>query len=132
MKQGQVNLDDPATTVALLKLNAVVGVKGVFSPQDQLASVGVTCAVCHSTVDDAFAPGIGHRLDGWPNRDLNIGKIISLAPNLKPLTDRLEISEAELKKALLAWGPGKYDAELLHDGKAFRPDGKTAATLLPA
>jgi hypothetical protein len=65
-------------------------------------------------------------------RDLNVGKIITLAPNLKPLTERLGIGEDELKQALLAWGPGKYDAELLHDGKAFRPDGKTAATLLPA
>src|SRR5438132_296039 len=101
-------------------------------PGDQVRSVGITCALCHSTVDDAFAPGIGHRLDGWPNRDLNVGQIITLAPNLKPLTDRLGISEEDLKKALLAWGPGKYDAELVHDGKAFRPDGKTAATLLPA
>jgi hypothetical protein len=98
----------------------------------KLVSVGITCAICHSTVDDAFAPGIGRRLDGWPNRDLNIGKIITLAPNLNPLLDRLGIGEGELKKALLSWGPGKYDAELLHDGKAFRPDGKTAATLLPA
>jgi len=127
----QLNLDDPASTLALLKLNAVVGLKGFFSEQGALTSVGVTCAICHSTVDDAFAPGIGHRRDGWPNRDLNIGKIITLAPNPQPLTDRLGISADELKKALLAWGPGKYDAELLHDGKAFRPDGKTAATLLP-
>lgn len=133
MKQKQVDLNDPATTVELLKLNAVVGVRGFWSHDKKgLASVGITCAICHSTVDNAFASGIGHRLDGWPNRDLDIGKIITLAPNLTPLTDRLEITETELKKALLAWGPGKYDAELLHDGKAFRPDGKTAATLLPA
>src|SRR5262245_43024197 len=128
MKQGQVNLDDPATTVALLKLNAVVGVKGVFSPQDQLASVGVSCALCHSTVDDAFAPGIGHRLDGWPNRDLNIGKIITLAPNLQPLTDRLGIDEDNLKKALLAWGPGKYDAELVHECRAPLSSGPAGVT----
>jgi hypothetical protein len=132
IQQGRANLDDPATTAALLKLNAVVGVKGIFSPQGQLASVGVTCAICHSTVDNAFAAGIGQRLDGWPNRDLNIGKVISLAPNLKPFTDRLGIGEDELKTALTSWGPGKYDAELLHDGKAARPDGTTAATLLPA
>ena len=132
LKQKRVDLDDPATTVALLKLDAVVGVRGFLDKGDKVRSVGITCALCHSTVDDAFAPGIGHRLDGWPNRDLNVGKIITLAPNLKPLTDRLDIGEDDLKKALLAWGPGKYDAELLHDGKATRPDGKTAATLLPA
>jgi hypothetical protein len=132
LKQKQVDLNAPATTVALLKLNAVVGVKGFSDQSGKVRSVGITCALCHSTVDDAFAPGIGHRLDGWPNRDLNIGKIITLAPNLQPVTDRLGISEDDLKTALLAWGPGKFDAELLHDGKASRPDGKTAATLLPA
>jgi len=132
IKQKKVDLNDPATTIALLKLDAVVGVKAFFEKDDEVRSVGITCAICHSTVDDAFAPGIGHRLDGWPNRDLDIGKIITLAPNLQPLTDRMGISEDDLKAALLAWGPGKYDAELLHDGKAFRPDGKTAATLLPA
>ena len=132
VKDKKVDLDDPATTVALLKLNAVLGVKGFFTKDGKVQSVGITCALCHSTVDDAFAPGIGHRLDGWANRDLNVGKIITLAPNLKPLTDRLGIDETALKKAITAWGPGKYDAQLLHDGKAYRPDGKTAATLLPA
>jgi hypothetical protein len=107
-------------------------VKGFFTEQGSVRSVGITCALCHSTVDDAFAPGIGHRLDGWPNRDLDIGKIITLAPELKPLTDRLGVDEGALKEALLGWGPGKFDAELLHDGKAVRPDGKAAATLLPA
>jgi hypothetical protein len=131
LKQKQVDLDDPATTVALIKLNAILGVKGFLSKDGALQSVGITCAICHSTVDNAFAPSIGHRLDGWANRDLDIGTIITLAPNLKPLTDRLGIAEADLKKALTAWGPGKYDATLLHDGKAYRPDGKTAATLLP-
>jgi hypothetical protein len=132
IKQKKVDLNDPSTTVALLKLDAVVGVRGFLDKSGKVKSVGITCAICHSTVDNAFAPGIGHRLDGWPNRDLDIGKIITLAPNLKPLTDRLGISEDELKTALLAWGPGKFDAEILHDGKATRPDGKTAATLLPA
>jgi hypothetical protein len=132
LQQKRVDRDDPATTLALLKLNAVVGVKGFFTERGAVRSVGITCAICHSTVDDAFAPGIGHRLDGWPNRDLHIGKIITLASNLKPLTDRLGVDERALKGALLGWGPGKFDAELLHDGKTVRPDGKTAATLLPA
>jgi mono/diheme cytochrome c family protein len=132
IERKQVDLEDPATTIALLKLDAVVGVKGFVEKDNTLRSVGITCAICHSTVDDSFSKGIGKRLDGWPNRDLNVGKIITLAPNLKPFTDRLGISEKVLKDALLAWGPGKYDAELVHDGKAFRPDGKTAATLLPA
>jgi hypothetical protein len=132
IKEKKVDLDDPATTVALLKLDAVVGVKGFRDEGGKVRSVGITCAICHSTVDDAFAPGIGHRLDGWANRDLNVGKIITLAPTFKPFTDRLGVGEDDLKKALLSWGPGKYDAELLHDGKAARPDGKTAATLLPA
>jgi hypothetical protein len=131
LKQNQVDLDDPATTVALLKLDAVLGVKGILSKDGELKSIGITCALCHSTVDHEFAPGIGHRLDGWANRDLDVGAIITLAPNLKPLTDRLGIAESDLKKALTGWGPGKYDATLLHDGKAYRPDGKTAATLLP-
>ncbi|HUE73368.1 MAG TPA: hypothetical protein VMP01_20995 [Pirellulaceae bacterium] len=131
LKRKKVDMGDPATTLALLKLDAVVGVKGFLSPDGKLRSVGITCALCHSTVNDSFAPGIGQRLDGWPNRDLDIGQIIALAPNLKPLTDRLAIDESSLKTALTSWGPGKYDAQLLHDGKAFRPDGKTAATLLP-
>jgi hypothetical protein len=132
LQQGQVNLDDPATTLALLRLNAVVGLAGRFTPEGGLRSVGIQCAFCHSTVDNSFMKGIGHRLDGWPNRDLDVGKVILLAPNAKPLTDRLGIDAEALKKALTAWGPGRFDAELLLDGKAFRPDGKSAATLLPA
>ena len=83
IKAGKVNLDDPATTLALLKLNSVVGVTGFFSGDGSLRSMGIQCALCHSTVDDAFAPGIGHRLDGWPNRDLNVGAIVALAPDLR-------------------------------------------------
>src|SRR4051812_22118844 len=128
---GKVNLNSPATTLALLKLNAVVGVKGHFNNSGNLSSVGLTCAVCHSTVNNSFAPGIGKRLDGWPNRDLNVGAIISLAPNLKPVTDLLGVDAATVKKVVGAWGPGKFDAELFLDGKGFRPDGKTAATLIP-
>ena len=131
LKKGQVNLDDPATTLALLQLNAVVGVTGFFNDQGDLKSMGIQCALCHSTVDDSFAPGIGHRLDGYPNRDLNVGAIIALAPNLQPITELLDTDEAAVREVLNSWGPGKFDAELLMDGKAFRRDGKSAATLLP-
>ena len=132
VKAGKVDLDDPATTLALLKINAVVGVTGFFNADGSLRSMGVQCALCHSTVDDAFAPGIGHRLDGWPNRDLNVGAIAALAPNLKVIADLLGADPPTVVKVLKSWGPGKYDAELIQDGKAFRPDGKSAATLLPA
>ena len=131
VKKGEVNLDDPATTLALIKLDAVLGLKGTFNQNGSLKSVGLSCAVCHSTVDDAFSPGIGHRLDGWPNRDLNSGAIISLAPDLSIFTKLLRVDEATVKKVLASWGPGKFDAELNLDGKAFRPDGKAAATLIP-
>jgi hypothetical protein len=132
IKAGKVNLDDPATTLALLKLNAVVGVKGSFDRSGKhLTSLGITCALCHSTVDSSFAPGIGKRLDGRPNRDLNVGAIVSLAPNLQPVTSLLGVDAATVKKVLASWGPGKFDAELFIDGKAFRPDGKSAATLIP-
>jgi mono/diheme cytochrome c family protein len=131
IRKGLVNLDDPATTLALIKLDSVLGVKGTFNQNGSLKSMGLSCAVCHSTVDDAFAPGIGHRLDGWPNRDLNVGAIVSLAPDLSALTSLLKVDEATVKKVLGSWGPGKFDAELNLDGKAFRPDGKAAATLIP-
>lgn len=129
--RGEVNLDDPATTIALLKLNAVVGVTAFANPDGSVKSMGIQCALCHSSVDDSFAPGIGKRLDGWPNRDLNVGAIVSLAPNLRPFTDLLGVDVDTVKKVLASWGPGRYDAELNKDGKAFRPDGKSAATLLP-
>jgi mono/diheme cytochrome c family protein len=132
LRHGTVNLADPATTVALLKLNAVVGVKGFFDGAGELSSIGINCALCHSTVDDSFAPGIGARLDGWPNRDLNVGAIIALAPDLTRFTAALSVDDATVREVLRSWGPGKFDAELLLDGKAFRPDGKPAATLLPA
>ena len=131
IKAGKVNLDDPVVTLTLLQLNAVVGVKGIFDNNKNLVSIGLTCASCHSTVDNAFAPGIGHRLDGWANRDLNVGAIVSMAPNLKPITDALGVDVATVKKVLASWGPGKFDALLNLDGKAFRPDGKSAATLIP-
>jgi Cytochrome c len=131
LKNGKVNLDDPAATLALLKLNAVIGVTGVFASSGNLSSIGIQCALCHSTVDNSLAPGIGNRLDGWANRDLNVGAIINLAPDLSTVASLLGVSEPTVRKVLLGWGSGKFDAELLLDGKGFRPDGKTAATLIP-
>jgi len=132
IKAGKVDLDDPATTVALLKLNSVVGVTGFFNSEGKLRSLGIQCALCHSTVDDSFSPGIGKRLDGWGNRDLNIGAIVATAPNLKPFSDLLGVDVATVKTVLNGWGPGRYDAELTMDGKALRPDGKPAATMMPS
>src|SRR3954452_21321760 len=131
IKAGKVNLNSPATTLALIKLNAAGGVTGHYSSSGRLQSIGLTCAVCHSTVNNSFAPGIGQRRDGWPNRDLNVGAIISAAPNLKPVTDLLGVDAAPVRKVLAPWGPGKFDAELFLDGKPFQPDGRSAATLIP-
>lgn len=132
IKAGKVDLDDPATTVALLKLNAVVGVTGFFSSSGELKSLGIQCAMCHSTVDDSFAPGIGKRLDGWGNRDLNVGAIVASAPNLKPFSELLGVNVETVKAVLNSWGPGRYDAELNMDGQAKTPIGKTAATMMPS
>src|SRR5438876_280930 len=131
LKNGQVNLDDPATTLALLELNAVVGVTGFFNDGGSLRSVGIQCALCHSTVDDSLAPGIGRRLDGWANRDLNVGAIIALAPDLSVVTNLLGVDDATVRTVLNAWGPGKFDAQLFLDGKALRPDGTSGASLIP-
>ncbi|HVT57299.1 MAG TPA: hypothetical protein VHR45_02780 [Thermoanaerobaculia bacterium] len=131
LKKGQVDLDAPATTLTLLKVNSVVGLTGFFSQAGNLRSVGIQCAFCHSTVDDSFAPGIGRRLDGWANRDLNVGAIAALAPDLSTVSSLLGVDEPTVRKVLNSWGPGKFDAELFMDGKAFRPDGKSAATLIP-
>ncbi|MFZ1500129.1 MAG: c-type cytochrome [Giesbergeria sp.] len=109
IQEGSVDLKDPATTVALLKLNAVVGVRGTVETVngvDKLVRVGITCALCHSTVDNSFAKGIGKRLDGWPNRDLNPGAIIALSPAVDAVT----------KAALNSWGPGKFDPRHNIDG----------------
>ena len=132
IKAGTVDLNDPANTLALLKVDAVIGVKAFMEPNGNVRSIGVQCALCHSTVDDSFAPGIGRRLDGWPNRDLNVGAIVALAPNLKPFQDLLGVDTATVKKVLTSWGPGRYDAELDKDGKAFGPNGGNASTMLPA
>jgi mono/diheme cytochrome c family protein len=111
LKAGKLNLNDPAVTIQLLKLNAVVGVVGkVVGPDDKLATVGITCAFCHSTVDDSVAPGIGKRLDGWGNRDLNVGAIIALSPVLKD------------KAPFDTWGPGKFDPRFqAFDGEKLIP-----------
>ena len=109
IQNGSISLTSPATTVALLKLNAVVGVKGTVTTvggQDVLTRVGITCALCHSTVDNSFAPGIGKRLDGWPNHDLNPGAIIALSSALTPAQ----------KAVYNSWGKGKYDARYNFDG----------------
>jgi mono/diheme cytochrome c family protein len=110
IQSGAISLTDPATTVALLKLNAVVGVKGTVqnvNGKDSLVRVGITCALCHSTVDNSFAKGIGKRLDGWPNRDLNVGAIVALSPVLPP----------SAKAVYNSWGPGMYDPRFNFDGK---------------
>ena len=117
IKAGKVDLNDPATTVTLLKLNAVVGLKGTVTTvngKDNLTRLGITCALCHSTVDDAFSKGIGHRKDGWPNRDLNVGAIIALSPAITPAQ----------KAVYNSWGPGKYDPR-------FNIDGKNTPLVLP-
>lgn len=132
IQSGAVDLDDPATTLALLKLNSVVGVKGTFNENGSLKSIGITCAACHSTVDDSFAPGIGKRLDGWPNRDLNVGTIISLTDNAQPIANMLHVDEQTLRTVLGMWGPGKFGATLFMDGKALQPNGTVAANLIPA
>ncbi len=131
LRKGKVDLTSPETTLALLKLNAVVGVRGSVTNGGNLESVGITCALCHSTVDNSFAPGIGRRLDGWANRDVDPGLIISLAPDLSVFANLLNVDQATVRTVLQAWGPGKFDGSLILDGQGFRPDGNSAATLIP-
>jgi len=119
-------------TVALLKLNAVVGVKGYFDNSSRLSSIGITCALCHSTVDNSLAPGIGARRDGWSNRDLNVGAIIALSPSVAPFAQLLGTDETTVRKVLNGWGPGKFDAEMLMDGKVAGPNGSSATLIPPA
>jgi mono/diheme cytochrome c family protein len=107
LQAGRIDLTKPATTVTLLKLGAVVGVVGQVDANNNLTRVGITCALCHSTVDNSFAPGVGRRLDGWPNRDLNVGAVIALSPALT----------AAQKAVYNSWGPGKYDPRLNFDGQ---------------
>ena len=131
LERGEVDLEDPASTLALLRADAVVGVTGFFDGDGAIESIGIQCALCHSTVDDSFAAGIGSRLDGWPNRDLNVGAIIAASPDLSPIQGLLGVDRATVVSVLESWGPGKFDASLLLDGKAVRPDGESAAVLLP-
>jgi hypothetical protein len=131
LRRGQVNLDDPATTLALLKLDAVIGIKGSFDDSGTLSSVGIQCSLCHTEVDDSLAPGIGHRLDGWPNRKLDVGAIVAAAPDLTAFTSLLGVSDEALRGVLRNWGRGKFDAFVLLDGKVTRPDGGSAAVLIP-
>jgi mono/diheme cytochrome c family protein len=110
IQDGTISLTSPATTVALLKLNAVVGIKGTVQTvngEDTLVQVGVTCALCHSTVDNSFSDGIGKRLDGWPNHDLDVGAVIALSPALS----------ADQRAVYNSWGPGKYDPRYNFDGQ---------------
>jgi mono/diheme cytochrome c family protein len=135
LRKGRIDLDDPAVTLALLEANAVVGVKGVVEG-GELRSVGITCAACHSTVDDSLTPGVGRRLDGWPNQDLDVGAIVGLSPNLQAIADALSaggtpVDVETVERVLSSWGPGKYDAELNLDGKGLRPDGRSGATVIP-
>ena len=129
--QGQVDLDDPATTLALLERDAVIGLKGFFDEDGQIESLGVTCALCHTQVDDSFVEGIGHRRDGWPNRDLDIGTIIAAAPDLTAITELLGVDDPTLRSVLSNWGRGKFDAFVFLDGKAVKPDGSSAAVTIP-
>jgi cytochrome c5 len=114
LRAGEIDLDDPATTVTLLQLDAVVGLAGEVNANGRLTRVGTTCALCHSTVDNSFAPGIGRRLDGWPNRDLNVGAIVALSPAVTPAQ----------RQVFRSWGPGKYDPR-------FNIDGKNIPVVLP-
>jgi cytochrome c553 len=107
IKNTTVDLNSPATTVTLLKLGAVVGVVGEVDANNKLTRVGITCALCHSTVDNSFTTGIGSRLDGWPNRDLNVGAIVALSPT--PSQGQKDVYNS--------WGPGMYDPRFNIDGK---------------
>ncbi len=136
LQQGKVDLNDPAVTLTLLRHDAVLGVEGFFNEGEGLSSVGITCALCHSTVDNSLTTGIGHRLDGWANRDLNVGEIVALAPDLSPFSTLLGVDQDTVRAVLRSWGPGKFDAELILDGKAFNPqqisNGVVTGTNVPA
>jgi len=123
IRGGHVDLDKPDTTLELLRADAVIGLKAFFDGKT-IRSIGMTCALCHSTVNDSLAKGIGSRLDGWPNRDLDVGKIASLAPNLKPFSDMLGVDEATVKKVLLSWAPASTTPS---STRTARPSGPTGS-----
>jgi hypothetical protein len=132
IRRQEFDLDSAANTAELLRLDAIVGVRGRFDASGaSLATVGITCALCHSTVDDSVAAGIGDRRDGWANRDLDVGAIMALAPDLQHFSTLLQVPEDSVRAVLRSWGPGKFDAQLVLDGKTMRPDGGPAATLIP-
>jgi hypothetical protein len=110
----KVDLKSPATTVALLKMNAIVGIRAIVDSNNHITRLGITCALCHSTVDNSVMPGIGRRKDGWPNRDLNVGTIIALSP----------VPSADKKAVYQSWGAGKYDPR-------FNLDGKNTSLVIP-
>src|SRR6266702_1762921 len=110
----QVDLKSPATTVALLKMNAVVGLQATVDSNNHITRLGITCALCHSNVDNSVMAGIGRRMDGWPNHDLNVGGIVALSPVLS----------ATQKAVYQSWGPGKYDPR-------YNLDGKNGALVIP-
>jgi hypothetical protein len=132
-----ISLDDPAITLALIGLDAVVGVKQITAGNATTPPViGVTCALCHSTVDNSSGiAGIGHRLDGWPNRDLNVGAVINVATDLSAVDAALgNLPDTTVRGVLNSWGPGKFDAELFLDGKPVNTSvtpNTSAATLIP-
>ena len=121
LRRGAIDLNDPNVTVELLRQDSVVGVKGFFGSDGDLDSIGITCALCHSTVDNSLPTGVGSRLDGWANRDLNVGEVIAFSPSVAPFANLLGVSEDTVRTVLRSWGPGKFDAELVLDGKAFNP-----------
>src|SRR5215471_1178168 len=149
LARGGFDLTDPAVTVALLRLNAVIGLTGFFNRSGSLTSIGIQCALCHSTVDDSAPrscfgaitpnPGtgcVGHRLDAWANRDLNVGAIVALAPDLTAFASLLGTDQATVRTVLRSWGPGKFDAELILDGQSANPqrvtDGVVTGTNVPS
>lgn len=130
IRRGAVDLDDPAVTRFLFERFAVVGVVSQVEGE-RLKNLGVSCALCHSTVDDSVAPGIGRRLDGWANRDLDVGAILALSPSVDPFVNLLGVDAETVRTVLRSWGPGRFDAHLNLDGQAFRPDGSSASVLIP-
>jgi len=130
ISDGSINLDDPMTTVALLSLDAVVGIKGSFDTSGNLISMGISCALCHSTVDNSFSPGIGKRLDGWANKDLNVGAILGFVDN-SALADILHVDTSTFNSVVNNWGPGVFAPVLLLDGKVTKPNGELATINIP-